>query len=118
MMLVDTNIVSTFLRRDAATRTPRLFEFVSFLLAGEGLSISYVTQFELRRGVESLVRRGEGRRKLVTLEKFLERVEILGLDTGGGWNLAARLWADGRAPQACAGVHRRRPPDRCHRGPS
>jgi predicted nucleic acid-binding protein len=33
------------------------------------------------------------------LEKFIERVQVLGLDGGGGegWNLAAQLWADGRS---------------------
>jgi predicted nucleic acid-binding protein len=98
-MLLDTNIVSAFLRRDARKRTPKLFEFVAALLSADGLAISYVTQFELRRGMEQLVRRGEGRRKLVDFEKFLERVQVLGLDgaLGEGWNLAARLWAEGRA---------------------
>jgi predicted nucleic acid-binding protein len=98
-MLLDSNIVSTFLRHDARKRTPKLFEFVTAVLSAEGLAISYVTQFELRRGMEQLVRRGEGRRKLVDFEKFMERVQVLGLDgaLGEGWNLAARLWADGRA---------------------
>src|SRR6266540_3515043 len=98
-MLVDTNIVSAFLRQDAQKRTPKLFLFVSVQLSADGLAISYVTQFELRRGIEELVRRGEGRRKLVAFEKFIERVQVLGLDAGGGegWNLAARLWAEGRS---------------------
>jgi len=63
-MLLDTNIVSAFIRRDAQKRTPRLFEFVTAQLSAEGLAISHFTQFELRRGIEELVRRGEGRRKL------------------------------------------------------
>ncbi len=98
-MLLDTNIVSAFIRRDAQERTPRVYEFVARQLAAEGLAIAYVTQFELRRGIEELVRRGEGRRKLVHFEKFMERVQVLGLDPamGEGWNLAARLWAEGRA---------------------
>jgi predicted nucleic acid-binding protein len=68
-------------------------------LAAEGLAVAFVTQFELRRGIEELVRRGEGRRKLVYFEKFMERIQVLGLDAGvgEGWNLAARLWADGRS---------------------
>jgi predicted nucleic acid-binding protein len=98
-MLLDTNIVSAFLRGDAAQKTPKLFGFVTAQLKAEGLAVAYVTQFELRRGVEELVRRGEGRRKLVDFEKFMERVQVLGLDAGmgEGWNLAARLWAEGRS---------------------
>jgi predicted nucleic acid-binding protein len=99
MTLIDTNILSTYLKRDANTRCPRLFTTVTALLEEEGLSISFITRHELRRGVEELMRRGEGRRKLVELEKFLYRAEVLGLDSasGEGWDLAARLWADGRA---------------------
>jgi predicted nucleic acid-binding protein len=98
-MLLDTNIVSAFLRHDVQKKTPKLFEFVTAQLSVEGLAISHVTQFELRRGIEELVRRGEGRHKLVDFEKFMERVQVLGLDAavGEGWNLAARLWAEGRS---------------------
>ena len=98
-MLLDTNIISAFLRPDARARTPKLFEFVSAQILVEGLTVAFVTQFELRRGIEELVRRGEGRRKLVDFEKFIDRVQVLGLDTGmgEGWNLAARLWAEGRS---------------------
>lgn len=97
-MLLDTDIVSAFLKRDAQKRTPTLFAFVTAVLAAEGLAVSYVTQFELRRGMEELGRRGQGRSKLVNFEKFMERVQVLGLDaaSGEGWNLASRLWADGR----------------------
>ena len=99
MMLLDTNIVSAFLHRDASKKTPKLFAFVTGRLLTDGLAISHVTQFELRRGIEELVRRGEGRRMLVAFEKFMERVQLLGLDAGWGegWNLAARLWAEGRS---------------------
>lgn len=98
-MLLDTNIVSAFIRPEAQRRTPKVFEFVAKQLATEGLAIAFVTQFELRRGIEVLVRRGEGRRKLVNFEKFVERVQVLGLDgaMGEGWNFAARLWAEGRS---------------------
>jgi predicted nucleic acid-binding protein len=54
MMLLDTNIVSAFLKG----QPPKLFAFVSDHLATEGLAVSYVTQFELRRGIEKLVRKG------------------------------------------------------------
>jgi predicted nucleic acid-binding protein len=61
-MLLDTNIVSAFLKRDAQKKTPKLFEFVVSQLLTEGLAISHVTQFELRRGLEELALRGQGRR--------------------------------------------------------
>jgi hypothetical protein len=35
-MLLDTNIVSAFLTRDAQKRTPKLFDFVTTLLSAEG----------------------------------------------------------------------------------
>lgn len=98
MTVLDTNIVSAFLKPDAQRRTPKLVELVKAQLLTEGLAISYVTQFELRRGIEELALRNQGRRKLVDFEKFMERVQVLGLDaaSGEGWNLAARLWAQGR----------------------
>ena len=77
MTLIDTNIVSAYLKREAEERYPRLFATVTDLLATEGLSISFVTRYELRRGIEKLLRRGEGRRKLVALEKILDLAEIL-----------------------------------------
>lgn len=97
-MVVDTNLVSAFLRPDAEKRTPNLFAFVAAQVLAEGLAVSYVTQFELQRGMEELLLRGQGRRKVVVFEKFIERVHVLGLDaaSGEGWNLAAQLWAGGR----------------------
>jgi predicted nucleic acid-binding protein len=94
-MLVDTNVVSSFLREGAAHRSPKLAAFMEQLLAAGNLTISAVTEFELRRGVEELVSKGQGRKRLVMLTKFLEHCEILSLD-GGGWELAAKLWAKGR----------------------
>jgi predicted nucleic acid-binding protein len=98
-MLLDTNIVSAFIRRDAQTRTPKVYELVATQLTAQGLAVAFVTQFELRRGIEELVRRGGGRRVLVNFEKLMERVQVLGLDEamGEGWNVAARLWAEGRS---------------------
>lgn len=71
-----------------------MIAFVEPLVARERPSISYVTRYELRRGVEVLRTRGEGAKKAVRLTKFLEVCEVLGLDghAGEGWNLAARLW--------------------------
>jgi predicted nucleic acid-binding protein len=62
MKLLDTCVVSAFLKTGRTT-SPKLREFVSALLGGEGFAIAFVTQWELRRGIEELVRRGEGRRK-------------------------------------------------------
>jgi len=61
MMLLDTNIVSAYLKGQGT----KLGEFVAEHLATEGLAISYVTQFELRRSFEKLVRQNQGRGKLV-----------------------------------------------------
>jgi len=97
-MLLDTNIVSLFLGSDAQKRTPKLFQFVAAQLSAEGLAISHLTQFELRRGIEELVRRGQGRRKLVSFEKFMERVEVLGLmEAAARAGISPRLWAGGRS---------------------
>jgi len=35
-MLLDTNIVSAFLRRDGQKHAPRLFEFITTVLSAEG----------------------------------------------------------------------------------
>ncbi len=96
MILLDTNIVSQFIRLNAASKAPRLVAFVTQTLLTEGLSISSVTQFELRRGIEELVRRGEARTKLVNYEKFLERVMVYDFD-GVAADVASRLWAEGRS---------------------
>lgn len=95
-MLLDTNIVSKFLAPDAMQRTPKLVELVNAHVATGDLAVAYVTRFELLRGLEELLRRGQGRRRLVAFEKFMDGVQVLGLD-GDGWNLAAGLWAEGRA---------------------
>jgi predicted nucleic acid-binding protein len=93
-MLLDTNVVSAFLRG----RAPKVDDFVTNLLTTQNLTVAFVTQFELRRGIEDLVLRGQGRRRKVALLKFLDRCEVLGLDagSGAGWNHAAELWARAR----------------------
>jgi predicted nucleic acid-binding protein len=96
-MLLDTNVVSSFLRPGAEQQRPKLFEFVSGVIATGSLTIATFTQFELRRGVEELILKGQGRRRLVTLTKFFDACELLGLDAGGGWDFAAKLWAQARA---------------------
>lgn len=99
MRLLDTNVASDFIRRDALTRTPALHAFVQDTLTREGLAVSMVTRYEMRRGYEKLAgqvgREREGRRKLAVVEKFLGSVDVLGLDSGSGagWDVAASLWA-------------------------
>jgi predicted nucleic acid-binding protein len=99
MTVLDTDIVSSYLKPDSTMRAPKLHAFVTQLVQSEGLAISFVTQYELRRGFEELRLRGRGQRQLVAFEKLLDRTEVLGLDggSGEGWNVAARLWAAGRA---------------------
>ena len=99
MTLLDSNVVSWYIRPNCATRTPALYQFVTELIAQEGFVISFMTMFELRRGLEALRLAGKGRRQLVNFEKLLERTEVLGLDAanGEGWNVAARIWAQARA---------------------
>lgn len=98
-MLFDTNVVSDYLRPEAAKRFPATEAFVRTALETDNLKIAFATQFELLRLriKDTLVKKG--RRKLVELRKFLDRCEVLGLDLGGGtgWTLAAELWARGRA---------------------
>lgn len=121
-MLLDTNVVSSFLKPNAAKRFPAVDKFVREVLAKSNLAISYITQFELRRGVEELTLKKQGRSRRVKLLKFLERCDVLGLDGAGGagWNYAAGLWAKLKVHQpsitlkdadllvaATAGFHRR-----------
>lgn len=96
-MLLDTNVVSAFLKPGAEQRSPKLVAFVRQHLATQNLTISAFTEFELRRGVEELVLKGQGQKRLITLLKFIDRCDVLGLDASGGWAHAARLWAKGRA---------------------
>lgn len=98
-MLLDTNLVSVWIGGRDARRYPATFREIDALLARSPLSISMVTLYELRRGVEALLEKDQGRSKRVAIEKFLDRVELLGLDgpDGGGWNVAARFWARARS---------------------
>jgi len=52
-MLLDTNVVSSFLRPRAEQERPKLFEFVSGVVATGSLTVATFTQFELRRGSRS-----------------------------------------------------------------
>jgi predicted nucleic acid-binding protein len=95
MTLLDTSVASNYLHPQANQRFPELVAFVDETVRASGLFISVVTQYELRRGVGALLLRGQGRRKSVAIERFLDTAYVLGLDdrAGEGWNLAASLWA-------------------------
>lgn len=97
-MLLDTNVVSEFLRTGAAVRFPKLDQLIREALEADDLKIAFITQFELLRlGLKQELQQ-QGRRKLVALRKFLDRCSALGLDDGAGvgWNHAAELWAKAR----------------------
>jgi predicted nucleic acid-binding protein len=96
MILLDTGVLSIWLNTRERQEAPRLVAFVDDLIRSEGLSISYVSVYELRRGIEELQRKQQGQRKRVRLEKVLNTSDILGLDNHLGWDAAASLWADGR----------------------
>jgi predicted nucleic acid-binding protein len=94
--LVDTSVVSWYLEREARTRHPTLVNWLDDLIPREGLCISAVTMYELRRGVEGLLREGQGARKAARIENLLREATIFGLDERGfvGWRLAADLWVN------------------------
>jgi predicted nucleic acid-binding protein len=96
--LVDTSVVSWYLDRHARTRHPALVGWLDDLISREGLCISAVSLYELKRGVEGLLRQGEGSRKAARIEMLLREATILGLDERGfaGWRVAADLWASSR----------------------
>ena len=94
-MLLDTCVVSEFLRSGVAARFPKLEQLVREAIQAEDLKIAFITQFELLRlGIRQEMQQ-QGARKLVALHKFLDRCSALGLDdgAGAGWNHAAAIWA-------------------------
>ncbi|MBI5482449.1 MAG: PIN domain-containing protein [Deltaproteobacteria bacterium] len=98
LRLLDTCVVSQYLAPDAPTKYPALVQWVRDLVTGQGVCLSVVTVYELRRGVRLLVARGEGRRKERRLNMFLQEATALSLDhdSGKGWNVAADLWVKGQ----------------------
>ena len=103
--LVDTNVLSNYIRREAPQEFPKLVTWVNEVLRTQaGLAISAVTLYELRRGIKAELLGGRAKKKAVRLELLLRSVEILGLDAGNfaGWGIAAELWALAR--QAEPGV--------------
>jgi len=96
MILVDTCVVSAWLGRDAKRRTPKLVRFVDDLVEGDGLCMSAVSAWELRRWMQLLERSGQGKHKRVRMEKLLRSCEILSLDHSSAWDVATTLWVDGK----------------------
>lgn|SRR5512145_1390839 len=96
MILVDTCVVSAWLRPDAATKTPKLVRFVNELIELDGMCVSSISAWELRRWMALLVRTGEGQRKRLRLEKLLGSCEILSIELCGTWDVATTLWVNGK----------------------
>lgn len=102
MNVLDTNVVSRFLRPRAVERTPVLYDLVSREIERQGLAIAQITRYEILRGLRRLAggppeRQHEARKKLVAFEKLLDHTEVLGLEVpGDGWKVAAELWARGK----------------------
>ncbi len=98
-VLVDTSVISWYLRRDARTQHPILVDWIDRAFARDGLHISAVTIYELRRGIAELMNRGQGTRKAARIEMLLRQATVHGLDANDnlGWKLAADLWAKASA---------------------
>lgn len=99
-------MVSQYLAPDAPTKYPGLVKRVRDLVTSQGVCLSVVTVYELRRGVRLLVARGEGRRKERRLNMFLQEATALSLDHDGGqgWNVAADLWVRGQLHKPAVNV--------------
>jgi predicted nucleic acid-binding protein len=107
MRVLDTCVLSSFAHPQAPQHWPCLNERVGAILL-DGLTLSHVTVYELRRGLEeerirAALRNDEsGRihavRKRAVIEKLIEDSEVLGLDesAGAGWELAADLCVKAR----------------------
>jgi predicted nucleic acid-binding protein len=97
--LLDTCVVQRYLDPRTQQQWPHVQECVDCAVAESGgLYISAITAFEIRRGLEVLARKGEGRRKLRMAELFLRNAMILELGGRGGapWRVAIGLFAGGQ----------------------
>lgn len=54
MKLFETNLVSRFLHRNTPSHNPKLHSAVRSIIADEGLTVTWFTVFEIRRGLEEL----------------------------------------------------------------
>jgi predicted nucleic acid-binding protein len=93
--LFDTNMLSCYLEPRARARNPTAAQLVEDSLNADGLYISSVTKYEMRRGVRKLRLAGEGIRKEAAVERLLDAAYLVSPDGGGGttWDVAAALWA-------------------------
>lgn len=97
--LVDTNVLSLYIRPNAPKEYPGLVSWLSERIRAGDLAISAVTLFELRRGIISELLRGKSRRKAARLELLLRSMFVLGLDAHdfAAWRVAAEVWAEANA---------------------
>lgn len=93
--VLDTCVISHFLRPLAATQTPRLHARVLELVTSESPALAAVTLYEVHAGLRELLERGEGLRKFAAWRLFCSTAEVLGLDGADwkGWTDAADLRA-------------------------
>lgn len=100
-MVLDTNLISMYIERRAREKYPRIVEFIDESSKTDEIYVSYITVYELRRGLAKLDyhnasdRRREAQKKRVQLDKLFRRAKLLSLDPGG-WDVAASLWAKGQ----------------------
>lgn len=97
--LVDTNVLSLYIRPNAPKEYPRLVSWLSERFRTGDVAISAVTLFELRRGIKSELLKGKSKRKAARLELLLRSIVVLGLDVRNfaAWNVAADVWAEAKA---------------------
>lgn len=93
--LLDSCVVSHYLARGAAKKTPALVERVERVIAAEGARVSIVTVYEIDRGLKKLALRGEGRTKRRLFTMFFGTATIYGMDAPNGrpWDIAGDLHA-------------------------
>lgn len=97
--LFDTCVLQRYLDAHALQKWPEIQARVDdAVVESGGLYISAVTAFEIRRGLEVLARRGEGRSKIRRAELLLRNAVILEVGDRGGapWRVGTHLFADGR----------------------
>jgi predicted nucleic acid-binding protein len=100
-MLLDTNLISLYIAPRARENSPHTVKFIDEAAESENLHVSYVTIYELRRGLiklgynDSGDRQREARKKRVQLDKLFMKIRPLGLDPKG-WDVAAEIWARGK----------------------
>lgn len=87
--LLDTSVVSFYIAPDALQKTPKLVERVNEAAAIDGARISFVTLYEIDRGLRKLELQNQGSTKRRYFAMFMSSVTMYGLDTSrdGRWLL-------------------------------